>query len=524
VRSVADRTVDLLVIGGGIVGSGIARDAALRGISVALVEQDDLASGTTSRPTRLIHGGLRYLELYDFGLVREDMREREVLLRIAKHLVFPLAFYLPLYRPSLWYRFRLRVGMFLYDLLSFDKSLPRRKHLSRAETLEAEPHLERDGLAGAWRFYDAQVPFVERLVVENAVDAAENGALVFTHARATSFLREGKRVAGAVVRDTVGDRDVQVRARYTVVATGPWLDATLAPLRDGRPLLRRTKGVHLVTPGATEQAHLLLARDGRVFFVVPWGAHSIVGTTDTDYSGDPADAAATAEDVRYLQEAACRAFPHAQFDRIHYTWAGVRALVREEGVSESEVSRKHKLYDHERRDGVAGVVSVVGGKITAYRSIAEEATDHVMRALGQRARATTAEVPLPGARQGLLIPVQTPVPPETRAHLATIYGSRAGDVLALVTADPSLLRPLCAHHDGIAAELVHVVTNEWAHTLGDVLLRRTMLGLEPCQGLDAIDEIAARAGALLGWDEARQRDEVERYRREIEPMRRFSTA
>jgi glycerol-3-phosphate dehydrogenase len=222
---------------------------------------------------------------------------------------------------------------------------------------------------------------VERLVIENIVDAADHGALVLNHARATSYLRDGDRVSGAVVHDTVAGTDLEVRARLTINATGPWLDHTIAPLRrTAQPLLRLTKGIHIVTPRATQQAHVLFAkRDGRLFFVVPWLDSTIVGTTDTDYDGDPANASATEEDVRYLQDEAHRAFPNAPFDEIYFTWAGVRALVREEGVSEGEVSRKHALFDHERRDGVAGVLSVVGGKITAYRAIAEEVTDVATR-------------------------------------------------------------------------------------------------------------------------------------------------
>jgi glycerol-3-phosphate dehydrogenase len=517
VRSLGGRTVDLLVIGGGIIGAGIARDASLRGLTVALVEQNDFASGTTSRPTRLIHGGLRYLELFDFALVRSDMREREILLRIAKHLVFPLPFLLPLYRPSLWYRFKLWVGMQLYDVLSLDKSLPRRKWLSREATLAAEPDLSPEGLVGAWRFYDAQVPLVERLVVENVIDAAEHGALVLNHAETISYLRDADTITGAVVRDHLTGRDHPVRARFTVNATGAWLDRTLEPLRDGaKPLLRLTKGIHLVTPHATEQAHVLFAQqDGRLFFVTPWLDSTIVGTTDTDYTGDPADAAATEEDVRYLREAAHRAFPNAPFDEIHFTWAGVRALVREDGVSESEVSRKHALYDHEKRDGLRGMLSVEGGKITAYRDIAEEVTDAVIKRLGRNERATTAQTPLPGAAAN--------APATSRKQLESVYGSRAAMVRELVRADPSLAAPLCPHHRGVTAELVYAVTREWAQTIGDALLRRTTLGLTACQGLDRLDDIATRMGALLGWDAARQRIEVERYRTEIEPMRRFST-
>ena len=529
-RSLGGRTVDLLVIGGGIIGAGIARDASLRGLSVALVEQNDFASGTSSRPTRLIHGGLRYLELFDFALVRSDMREREILLRIAKHLVFPLPFLLPLYRPSLWYRFKLRVGMQLYDALSGDKSLPKREYLGRMATLAAEPTLDPDGLVGAWRFYDAQVPFVERLVLENVIDAVDHGALVLNHAEALTYLREGDAVTGALVRDRMAGTDLQIKARFTVNATGPWLDRTLQPLRDGaKPLLRLTKGIHLVTPHATEQAHVLFAQDGRLFFVTPWFKSTIVGTTDTDYTGDPADAAATEEDVRYLRDAAHRAFPNAPFDEIHFTWAGVRALVREEGVSESQVSRKHALYDHEKRDGLRGVLSVEGGKITAYRDIAEEVTDRVVRRLGRSEHGTTAERPLPGAigpaerGNALAEPGRAAVSADARAELESVYGSRAYDVLALVAGDPTLAAPVCPHHRGISAELVHAVTREWAQTIGDALLRRTTLGLTACQGLDCIDDIAARMGTLLGWDAARRQAEVARYRAEIEPMRRFRT-
>jgi len=511
VRSLSGRTVDLLVIGGGIIGAGIARDAALRGLSVALVEQDDFASGTTSRPTRLIHGGLRYLELFDFALVRSDMRERETLLRIAPHLVFPLPFLLPLYRPSLWYQAKLRFGMQLYDALSLDKSLPKRKWLDRAETLEAEPTLDPDGLHGAWRFYDAQVPLVERLVIENVVDAARHGALVLNHARATTYLRDGDRVGGAVVHDRIAGVDLALRARLTVNATGPWLDRTIAPLRSAaKPLLRLTKGIHLVTPRATKLAHVLFAKsDGRLFFVLPWLDATIVGTTDTDYQGDPADAAATDEDVRYLQAEARRAFPDAPFDEIYFTYAGVRALVREEGVSEGDVSRKHALFDHERRDGVAGVLSVVGGKITAYRAIAEEVTDLAARRLGREAK-TTSE----SSRQRASLTAEELLPGAD--------GSRTREIAALAAGDPSLAAPLCPHQHGVAAEIAHAVSREWAMTIGDALLRRTALGLAPCQGLDCLDTVADLMGRLLGWDAERRNSEVTAYCREIEPMRRFS--
>src|SRR4029077_9898057 len=339
-------------------------------------------------------------ELFDFGLVRSDMRERETLLRIAPHLVFPLPFLMPLYRRSPFYPLKLRVGMFLYALRSLDKSLPKRKRLRRAQTPSAGASLDPGGPRGAWRVYDAHVPFVERLVVENAVDAAAHGALVLNHARAVGYLRDGRSVVGASVDDLIGGSTLEIHARFTVNATGPWLGRTLVPLRPAgaRPLLRLTKGSHLVVPRATDHAHVLFAkRDGRLFFVLPWNGYTMVGTTDTDYDGDPGAAEASREDVEYLRRGGSRAFPRAPFDRIHFTWAGVRALVREEGVAEGEVSRKHKLYDHRRRDGIDGALSVIGGKITAYRSIAEEVTDVVVHRLGSTARCRTSELRLPGA-------------------------------------------------------------------------------------------------------------------------------
>jgi glycerol-3-phosphate dehydrogenase len=529
---------DVLVIGGGIVGTGIARDLAVRGLKVALVEQHDLASGTSSRPTRLIHGGLRYLEMFDFALVRTDMREREVLLRVAPHLVQPLRFLMSMYGRGVLYRAKLLAGMQLYDALSFDKSLPTRQWLDRQDVLRAEPGLNPTDLQGAWQYYDAQVSLVERLVIENALDAATEGGLILTHAPAVRFLRDDlDNVTGAVVRDALSGREVQARARLTVNATGPWLDLTTSALRPARrPLLRLTKGVHLVTPQASEHAHVLFAqRDGRLFFVIPWLGYSLVGTTDTDYRGDPTEVAATEEDVHYLVEEARHAFPSGRFDKVHYTWAGVRALVRVEGVDEGKVSRKHALHDHARRDGVAGIVSVVGGKITGYRAIAEEVGDLVARRLGHpdhdAARATRSR-PLPG---GHLADLQTYVRDEVwprarsigldqpqAAHLGSIYGSLTPTVLARAEQDPRLAQRVCPHQPTIVAQLVRAVADEWALSLGDVLLRRTPLGLQACQALECLDDVATHVAGLLGWDARERARQVEAYRREIEPMRRFS--
>ena len=540
VRRLGGTGVDALVVGGGIVGTGIARDLALRGVKVALVEQNDLASGTSSRPTRLVHGGLRYLEIYDFGLVREDLREREILLRVAPHLVFPLPFLLPQYGRSGLYRAKLRAGMQLYDLLSFDKSLPSRRWLPREEVLAEEPGINGEGLQGAWRYFDAQVPLVERLVVENALDAAAHGAMVLNHARVERFLRdETGTVTGALVRDQIGEGKFEVRAAVTVNASGPWLDMTDREVRPERPpLLRLTKGVHVVTPPATRNAHVLFAQsDGRLFFVVPWLGYSLVGTTDTDYRGDPADAAADEEDVRYLIGEARRAFPSAPLDRVHYAYAGVRALVRVEGVKEGQVSRKHKVLDHLEKDGIDGIVSVVGGKITAYRGIAEEVGDLVARRLGVAAKSGTDRRVFPGGSLGTSENVEDYVKrdvwPRARGvgldekqaeHLGRTYGALAHDVLALIERDRTLGERLLPDGSEVVAEVVRAVEQEWAVTLADFLLRRSCAGLRADQALGGVERVAEVMGSVSGWDAGRRAEEVERYREEVGPMRRHSTA
>jgi glycerol-3-phosphate dehydrogenase len=427
--------------------------------------------------------------------------------------------------------------MQLYDALSFDKSLPTRQWLNRRQLLRIEPDLAPTGLQGAWRFYDGQVALVERLVVENALDAARAGGLILTCAPAIGFLRDPEgRVTGAAVRDGLSGREVQARARLTVNATGPWLDLTNAGIRPGRrPLLRLTKGVHIVTPAATRHAHVLFAeRDGRLFFVIPWLGYSLVGTTDTDYRGDPRDAAPTAEDVEYLVDEASRAFPSGKFSEVHYAYAGVRALVRIDHVSEGKVSRKHAVHDHAKREGVQGIISVVGGKVTGYRAIAEEVGDLVARklGLGRHSDSTTELHPLPGGRltdlgsyvEYELWPLCERLGLERgqAAHLGSVYGSLAPEVLARVEHDPAQGGRVCPDAPTILAQLTHAVESEWAMSLGDVLLRRTSLGLQACQALDCLESVANHVAPLLGWDAATQRRQVEAYRAEIAPMRRFS--
>lgn len=520
---------DLLVIGGGINGVGIARDAALRGLSVALVEKNDWSWGTSARSTRLIHGGLRYLEQYDFALVHEGLKERELLLQNAPHLVRPLPFLTPIYDGDRHSWLTVKLGMILYDLLSWRKSMPRHRSFSAEETLRLEPTLEPEGLRGGMLYYDGQVDFPERLCVANVIDAIEHGAQAANHARVTGFLREGGKMAGAMVEDTLTGRTYPIRARVVVNAAGPWADQ-LACLADAeyRPKLRRTEGIHLVVPAFTRHAVVMLARrDGRVFFAVPWRGYQLVGTTDTDFDGDLDRLSASVDDVSYLVEETRRRFPTARLDEIAYTTSGVRALVRQPGArNPSATSRRHLVYRHTSR-GNENLISVLGGKLTAYRRVAEEAVDRVCELLGQRRPGSTAHRPLPGGEEtdvrglaGRLAKQAAGrgVSEEAAEHLVQLYGTRAEALLEQGLRRPELLRPIVPGGRDLWVQVHHGVAQEMARSLEDLLLRRLALGLEPGNGLEAALEVSRRMGDLLGWDEARVRSEVDAYRQVLELM------
>ena len=516
-----DQRFDLAIAGGGIIGAGIARDAALRGLKVALVEMADFAHGTSSASTRLIHGGLRYLEQYDFGLVRQDLREREILLRIAPHLVHPLPFLIPVYSRSLFYRMKLRAGMVLYDLLSYDRSLPGHRWLSTKDVLAIEPGLNPEGLQGAFLYHDGQVPSVERLCMENLLAAREQGAKVTNYLRVTGYLQEGSRVTGLAVEDQLTGETGRIRARVVVNATGPWLDSSLDMLQKNRPpLVRRTMGIHLATPRGTNNALVLFASDGRLFFVIPWNGLSLVGTTDTDFDTDPDQAAASSEDIRYLLDGVQPVLPQGPWNDIYYTTAGVRALIRVEGVHESSVPRGHMLVEHSQKGGPAGLISVVGGKVTAYRAIARETTDLVCHQLAEARAAATDREPLPGARFANLEDCYRKVSRAATAlgldesqsrYLVDIYGIRALEPLKLAELEPRLAERISPASPDILAQLHHAVQQEMALKVEDFMLRRSMLGFAPSRGREAAEVVAAEMGQLLGWDETRRRDEEAAY-------------
>ena len=517
---------DVIVIGGGIIGAGIARDAALRGLRVALFEKRDFGSGTTAGSTRLIHGGLRYLEMFDFRLVRMDLRERETLLRIAPHLVKPLEFIMPFYRSSLFYRWKMKLGMTLYDLLSYDKSLPRHRFLTPRELKEIEPNLRQQGLQGAAVYFDAQADSPERLCLENIIDASAHNAQTFNYAEVTGTLRIGRAIAGVRVRDLLSEdaAEISVKSRVVVNASGAWFDRVAGKLTDrsGPTKIRMTKGIHITLPNITKRAIVLFSVvDDRLMFVIPWLGHSWIGTTDTDFTDDPATVHATLADVDYLLRSVTEYFPTLDTGRIYFSNAGVRALVKE-GGSESSVSRSHRIADG-AGSGTDNLISVLGGKITGYRAIAEQATDAVCAKLNVNAACLTARDSLPGA-SGETKPANFSsggLESETITHLFSLYGSRAREVINLAATTARLREPLSPHAPDIAAQVVFAARTEQCVRLVDFLLRRTLLGFSQDQGQSAADRVLSLLAQELGWSPERMSAEMSLYEDHIAMTQSF---
>jgi glycerol-3-phosphate dehydrogenase len=508
---------DLVVIGGGVIGTGVARDAAMRGIRTLLVEKEDFGYGTTSRSTRLIHGGLRYLSHLDFKLVKMDLREREILLKLSPNLVKPLPFLLPL--TSLYQHFVMGVGMRIYDRFSRGKSLPSFRHLSRQRTMEMEPGLALKGLRGAYEFYDAQIALPERLCVENALSAAQSSATLVNHAAVVGIVKAGNSVDRVKIKDGLSRAVTEVQTRAVVSVAGHWTNDILTMAAGNTTSeIRTTLGIHLVTPKISNRALVLFARsDGRLVFVIPWQEYSLIGTTDTVYSGDKDHIAAEAAHVDYLIDAVKPAFPNLKAEDIHWTFAGLRSLVGAKGKKVSNVSRSHLIVDHEVTDGVAGFVSILGGKMTGYRSIAEETVDLLCKKLGVEAACRTAETAMPGAagltdEQMKTLAAESGLAQETVAHLNSIYGSRATEVIKMAAADEHGKKPLCSHSKDIVAQVWHAVEEEACKTPADFLLRRGTCGLASCQGLDAVETVAVEMARKLGWSIGEWQEGARQYR------------
>ena len=522
--------IDVLVVGGGVVGSGSALDAATRGLSVGLVEARDFASGTSSRSSKLIHGGLRYLEMLDFGLVREALRERGLILStLAPHLARPVPFLYPLQHRG-WERIYAGTGVALYDAMSLSggnsRGLPHHRHLSRRSALRVAPALRKDALVGALQYYDAQLDDA-RHTMFLARTAAEYGAQVASRTEVIGFLREGERVTGARVRDLEHDTVFEIRAQQVINATGVWTDDTQALVGErGQFHVRASKGIHLVVPRDRIQSStgLILRTATSVLFVIPWGRHWIIGTTDTDWTLDKAHPAASSTDIGYLLDEVNKVLtsPLSRED-VQGVYAGLRPLLSGESESTSKLSREHTVASP-----VPGLVVVAGGKYTTYRVMARDAVDAAVHGLGRSVPPScTSRVPLMGAEgyQALwnrrrLLAGESGLHVARVEHLLGRYGSLIHEVLALVAADPDLGRPLAGAEDHLRAEIVYAAGNEGARHLEDVLTRRTRISIETFdRGVAAARPAAELLAPVLGWSDEQTTREVDNYLIRVEAER-----
>jgi glycerol-3-phosphate dehydrogenase len=525
--------LDVLVVGGGITGVGTALDAVTRGLTTGLVEQRDLASGTSSRSSKLVHGGLRYLEMFDFGLVREALEERGLLVtHLAPHLVKPVPFLYPLHRTA--ERPYVGAGLLLYDGLAalgrYDRGVPRHRHLLRRHLEKVAPGLRTEELTGAIRYYDCQVDDA-RLVLSVARTAAGHGAHVATRTRVTGFLREGDRVVGVRARDLEAGRDIEIRARVVINAAGVWTDE-IQDMAGGRGSLdvQAGKGIHLVVPRDRIrcEAGVITKTEKSVLFLIPWGEHWIIGTTDTAWHLDKAHPAASKADIDYLLEHVNTLVRDPlTHDDVVGVYAGLRPLVSGRSEPTSRISREHTVVMP-----VPGLVMIAGGKLTTYRVMGRDAVDAAADDLvaggsAAPAASVTDQVPLVGAEgyavrrnQRSLLARRAGLPLARIDHLLDRYGDLVDDLLDLCAARPELAAPVDGAPAHLAAEIVYAVTHEGARHLDDVLTRRTRVSIEtPDRGTRAAGPVADLMAAELGWDAARTADEVDHYLRRVEAER-----
>ncbi len=542
-KAMAGAEHDLLIVGGGITGACIAWDAALRGLKVALVEKRDFSSGTSAGSSKLVHGGLRYLRNFEFGLIRESLRERRVWEVIAPHQVAPLAFLLPTGAGPGTGRMTLHAGLTLYDLLSYDrndvpdpdKRMPGHRFVSGRDARRREPVLDGLKLSGGMLYYDCQMLSPERLGLEALRGAAERGAHVANYAAVTDFLKDASgvrpAVKGAVVRDELTGSTYTIRAALTVNAAGPWADRLLS-LASETPshTLIRSKGIHLIVPALTRGHALTLtvpkSHGGGHLFVLPWRGVSIIGTTDTVFNDDPDDLSVSEADIESLLGVLNASLPQAKMTRaqVLHAYAGLRPLIDESGKGTGDsynASRKSEVVDHGQTDGVDGLLSAIGGKWTTTRHVAEQAVTMALKRLSKpEVACVTATMTLPAGSVGRLSQFAEHAcaryPGWTKAQIKTFaqaYGARLDEMMGCVRDDPALGDRLTAERAHIGAQAAYAATHEMARTVEDVLFRRTDLGMFGHPGRDVVTQVGRIMGERLGWDSAeiaRQTDEAER--------------
>jgi glycerol-3-phosphate dehydrogenase len=536
---------DVVVIGGGITGAGIARDAALRGLRVALFEKGDFASGTSSKSSKLVHGGLRYLEHGEIGLVFESVSERRIQTRVAPHLVRPLPFLIPIYKGAKPGLELMNVGLWIYDSLALFRAPRLHKTFRGARAaLQIEPALRAEGLRGALEYYDCNADDA-RLVLENALDARALGADCHTYTEVVRFERRADgRITGVAVRDRLTGEARSITSRVVILAAGAWTDEMIArfEIPFERPLLRRTKGVHVVVPHErlplTRAITLISPIDQRVMFAIPWRERTVLGTTDTDFEGTADDVAADAADIKYLCESANGVFPSASLGPadVIATWAGLRPLIAAPpNVDESDVSREHEVFSR-----TEGLVIIAGGKLTTYRRMARQAVNETLKLLDQlgepvaATRTSTKGRPLPGAdglaqadlegvaAVGRQLMADHKLDVDTATHLCGVYGTRAQLLGARISEQPALGERLDPELPYVWAEVEFAATHDLARTVEDVLARRVpLLLVGRDQGLGVCERVADLLAARLGWTAALRAQLIAEYHAEVALSRRW---
>ena len=525
-QTIANTNYDLIIIGGGVNGAATARDAALRGLKTILLEKSDYASGTSSWSTRLIHGGLRYLEYFEFSLVRESLREREVLLRTAPHLVKPLMLTVPVYGDRSRPYWKIQAGMLLYDIFSYDKTLPSHRMLPKEKFHQLFRYLDQEGLKGGAQYYDGQAVYAERLGLENILAATEAGATCLNYTEVTSLVRDGNRIKQLQCEDKLTGETFTVQGSDRAIiinTTGPWVDEICqrgeengkAISISNQPQIGGTKGSHIVVPpfsGAPDTALYVEAKsDGRPFFIVPWLGMYLIGTTDLRFQGSLDQVKADNDEIDYLLQETNLIIPSAQLTRedIQFTYSGVRPLpYTPPGQKTGSVSRKHILHDHSR-EGINNVISLIGGKLTTFRHVGEELVEAVYKKQNRNpSPCPTLKTPFPGAIfpsdekvTATVNQYRDRVSLPTLDHLFTLYGARAADVLQLTDEAPDLATAISPQLPDIKAQIVYAVRHEFAHNLIDILRRRTTIAMQLNYGLDVLPVVSEVLQTYCGWSQ-----------------------
>ena len=514
---------DVIVIGGGINGAGVARDAALRGLKTILVEKNDFASGSSSWSSRLIHGGLRYLEYFEFPLVRESLKEREVLLRTAPHLVTPLQLTIPIYGDRSRPYWKIWAGMILYDVFSYDKTLPSHRMLPKQKFKQLFRSLDSENLSGGSQYYDGQVTLAERLCLENIISAQNAGATVLNYAEVTELPIKDSRITDVVCKDKLTGESFTISGSADAVVintAGPWIDRVCQRGRKAGEEVSignakkngGTKGSHIVVdpfPGAPGSTLYVEAKsDGRPFFIIPWLDKYLIGTTDLPYKNDIDNIKADNEEIDYLLRETNSVIPTAKLERddVKFTYSGVRPLPNTDGKRPGSITRKHIIFDH-RKEGVKNLLSLIGGKLTTYRNVGEEMVDAVFKRMKRSPKpCQTDSLPLPGCIlpsdkriQQAIAEYDSILSASTIDHLFSIYGARALEVLALTKDNPELSQPLSTKVPDIKAQIVYAVESELAHNLVDILRRRTTLAMNGHYGMNLLPVVTETLQKHCGW-------------------------